>query len=214
MGETMHLIIGNKSYSSWSLRPWVLLKHFNIDFKETLIRLDQPNTPSEIKKYSPSGKVPALIDDGQLIWDSLAIMEYLNEKFPEKQMYPADAKRRAKARSITCEMHSGFLKMRTHMTFKAKARFSNFDYLEAKEDVDRVESIWTECLTEFAGPFLFGNFSIADAMYAPVVGRFITYDIPVNNTVKEYCSTIMNLPAMKLWYQGAQQETFIAANHE
>ncbi|WPU65187.1 glutathione S-transferase family protein [Peredibacter starrii] len=209
----MKLIIGNKTYSSWSLRPWVLMKHFNIPFEEILVKLDMPETKAEIAKYSPSGKVPALIDGDLSIWESAAIMEYLNEKYPEKKMYPTDLKQRALARSLSMEMHAGFGKMRERLSFNVKKSYQNFDFGSAQSDIDRVKVLWTEQLKVSKGPFLFGEFSIADAMYAPVVGRFVTYGVPVDGLVKNYCEAIMNLPALKEWYAGAMKEDFEAKDH-
>jgi glutathione S-transferase len=210
----MKLIIGNKRYSSWSLRPWILMKHFNIPFEEILIKLDMPDTTVNIKKYNPTGKVPALIDNDFLIWESAAIMEYLNDLFPEKKMYPEDIRDRAHARAISMEMHAGFGQMRELLSFNIGNNFKDFDLSPAMEDIRRVKTIWTEALTKSKGPFLFGDFSIADAMYAPVVGRFKSYGVPVDGLVKNYCGTMMNLPAMKEWYEGAMKEDFVAVNHK
>jgi len=209
----MKLIIGNKTVSSWSLRPWLLMKHFNIPFEEILVKLDLPDTTANIKKYSPTGKVPALIDDDFVIWESAAIMEYLNEKYPEKKMYPEKINDRAVARSLSMEMHAGFSKMREILSFNVKKSHSNFNFGDAQSDIDRVKNIWTDQISKSGGPFLFGKFSIADAMYAPVVGRFKTYGVPVDGIVKVYCEAIMNLPAMKEWYEGAMNEDFVAALH-
>lgn len=190
------------------------MKHFQIPFEEILIKLDMPDTTANIKKYNPTGKVPALIDNDFLIWESAAIMEYLNERFPEKNMYPKDLKDRAIARALSMEMHAGFGKMRELLSFNIRNNFTDFDYSPALEDINRVKRIWTEALTKSNGPFLFGNFSIADAMYAPVVGRFKSYGVPVDGLVKSYCESMMNLPAMKEWYEGAMKEDFVAANHK
>lgn len=209
----MKLIIGNKTYSSWSLRPWVLMKHFNIPFEEILVKLDMPETKMEIAKYSPSGKVPALIDGDLNVWESAAIMEYLNDKYPEKNMYPKDLKQRTRARSLSMEMHAGFGKMRERLSFNVKKSYQNFDFGPAMADIERVKELWTEQLQVSKGSFLFGDFSIADAMYAPVVGRFVTYGVPVDGLVKNYCEAIMNLPAMKEWYTGAMKEDFEAKDH-
>jgi len=209
----MKLIIGNKTYSSWSLRAWVLMKHFNIPFEEILVKLDMPETKMEIAKYSPSGKVPALIDGDLNVWESAAIMEYLHDKYPEKNMYPKDLKQRTRARSLSMEMHAGFGKMRERLSFNVKKSYQNFDFGPAMSDIERVKELWTEQLKVSKGPFLFGEFSIADAMYAPVVGRFVTYGVPVEGLVKNYCEAIMNLPAMKEWYAGAMKEDFEAKDH-
>ena len=209
----MKLIIGNKTYSSWSLRPWVLMKHFNIPFEEILVKLDMPNTTAEIKKYSPTGKVPALVDGDLVVWESSAIMEYLNDKYPEKKLYPASLQERARARSLSMEMHAGFGKLRERLSFNVKKNYQNFDFGNASADIERIKMLWTEQLARSNGPYLFGEFSIADAMYAPVVGRFVTYGVPVEGVVKKYCDLMMGLPALKDWYAGAMKEDFEAADH-
>jgi glutathione S-transferase len=210
----MKLVIGNKTYSSWSMRPWILMKHFELPMEEILIKLDLPETTQEILKFSPSAKVPALIDNGLVIWESLAIMEYLNEKFPNKQMYPKDEAQRAIARSVSAEMHAGFAILREHLHFHAKREFSNYDLGPALKDIQRIKNIWEENLKKSGGPFLFGDFSIADAMFAPVICRFKTYGVPTEGVVKKYFETMLNLPSVKSWYQGAMAEDFIAADHE
>lgn len=209
----MKLIIGNKTVSSWSLRPWVLMKHFQIPFDEILVKLDLPDTTQNILRYSPTGKVPALIDGDFHVWESAAIMEYLNEKFPEKKMYPENLQDRAIARALSMEMHAGFGKMRDLLSFNAKKRHKDFDFSPALHNIFRVKTIWTEQLKRSGGPFLFGEFGIVDAMYAPVVGRFQTYGVPVEGSVKDYYEAILGLPAMKAWYEGALAEDFEAANH-
>lgn len=209
----MKLIIGNKTVSSWSMRPWILLKHHEIPFEEVLIKLDLPGTHAEIKKFSPTGKVPVLEDNGMMIWESVAIMEYLHEKYPEKKMYPDDIRQRAFARSLVMEMHAGFSKLREHLSFNAKKRVEGHDLSLAAEDIQRIKSMWSTQLKKFAGPFLFGDFTLVDAMYAPVVGRFVTYNVPVEGLVADYVQTMMGLPAMKAWYQGALAEDFEAAFH-
>lgn len=212
--KSVQLVIGNKTYSSWSMRPWVLMKHFEIPFDEILVKLDMPETSAEIRKYSPSGKVPALIDNGHVIWESLAIMEYLNEQYPGKKMYPQDSLERAYARSLANEMHGGFADLRKYLSFHSKKRFDNFDFTPAQKDIDRVKAIWLEALGKSGGPFLMGDFSIVDAMYVPVVGRFITYGVPVGGEVEDYTDRILNLPAVQTWYQDALLEDFVAPDHE
>jgi glutathione S-transferase len=209
----MKLIIGNKSVSSWSMRPWVCMKHFSIPFDEVLVKLDLPGTTQEILRYSPTGKVPALDDAGFWVWESVAIMEYLHEKYPEKKMYPVDLQARARARSLVMEMHAGFSKMRDILSFNARKQHKNFDFSGAADDIARVKAIWTQCLQESKGPFLFGEFTIADAMFVPVVGRFQTYGVPVEGVVKDYYDAILGLPAVKAWYHEASIEDFVAANH-
>ena len=210
----MKLVIGNKRFSSWSLRPWLVAKHFNIPFEEILIYLDQPNTTAEILKYSPTAKVPALVVNDQVIWDSLAICEYLNDKYPEKQMWPKDITKRALARSVSSEMHSGFQVMREVMSHNLHTHQKTFVSQKADKDIKRVKEIWNECLKNSGGPFLFGDFSIADAMYAPVVNRFISYAVPVEEPeIKKYMSLIRELPAHKEWIDAGMKETIEAPNH-
>lgn len=210
----MLLLIGNKTYSSWSLRPWILLRHFGIPFDEKLIRLGMPDTTENILKYSPSGRVPALIDGEIVIWDSLAIMEYVNEKFPQKGMWPSDPAQRAVARSVAYEMHSSFTTMRTLMSHHLKREVKNFDWSPAKEDIRRVKEIWSNCLNTSRGKFLFGDFSIADAMYAPVVNRFISYGVPIEAELKPYADTLRNLPAHQDWIREALAEDFTVPRYE
>ncbi len=207
------LVIGNKRYSSWSLRPWVLMKHFDIPFEEKLIALDQPDTEQKILKYSPSKKVPALVDVDITVWESMAIMEYLNEKYPQKQMWPADTKKRALARSVANEMHSGFSAMRNIMSHDLQKTVPGFDYSAALTDVNRVMDIWRECLQQSGGPFLFGSFSIADAMYAPVVNRFITYDVKFDTDCAKYIIAMRELPAHKAWIEAGLAEKLVAPLH-
>jgi glutathione S-transferase len=209
----MKLIIGNKRLSSWSLRPWLIMKHFNIHFAEILIPLDQAETREQILKYSPSGKVPALVEGSLHIHDSLAIAEYLNEKFPEKQMWPKDANWRAQARAISCEMHSGFSDMRRILSHDLQKELKDFDYSQAQADIDRVQQIWKECLKKSKGPFLFGDFSIADAMYAPVVNRFISYGVKYDSELDAYIKNIRNLPAHQEWITAGMKETYLAPLH-
>lgn len=209
----MELIIGNKRLSSWSLRPWLAMKHFAISFEEILIPLDMPETTASILKYSPTAKVPVLIDGDMHIWDSLAIMEYMNEKYPEKQMWPKDVKARAHARSISAEMHSGFSDLRKYLSHDIQKNYSTFDSSPAKEDIERVKAIWTECLAKYKGPYLFGEFSIADAMFAPVCNRFVSYAVKLEGPVKAYVETMRGNPSHKEWITEGLKETYIADKH-
>lgn len=204
----MKLIIGDKNLSSWSLRPWLVLKHFQIQFEEVKIWLDQPHTRFEILRYSPSGKVPCLIEGSLILPESLAICEYLNERYPDKNMWPQDIKKRAWARAISHEMHGGFQALRTLMPHKVKERYPHFDTSKAKEDIARIEKIWTDCREAHRsqGPYLFGEFSIADAMYAPVVNRFRAYDVKGSPWTKEYMNTVLKHPAMLEWESEALLE--------
>lgn len=214
----MILAIGNKRLSSWSLRPWLVLTHFEISFEEKLILLDQPTTALEIAKYSAAGKVPALVVDGQSIWDSLAICEYLNEKFPEKKLWPIDPQERAWARSISAEMHSGFQVMREIMSHDLQKQQSSFVSHAANKDISRIKDIWSDCLKQSRGPFLFGSFCIADAMFAPVVNRFISYAVPVDlykdEIIYNYMKAVRDLPAHQKWIQAGLKETASAPFHK
>ena len=207
------LVIGDKNLSSWSLRPWLLMKQLDIPFTERLVRLDRPETKAEIAKVSPSGRVPCLIDGATSIWDSLSIAEYLAEKFPEKALWPADGRARAIARSVSAEMHSGFQGLRAMwpMNF-ARESMRHLTY-GIDGDIARIAEIWETCRRDFGetaieeGPFLFGRFSIADAMYAPVVSRFRTYGpVKLPPRAEEWRSMIWALPAMQEWGDGAKKE--------
>jgi glutathione S-transferase len=210
----MILVIGNKRYSSWSLRPWLLMKHFNLPFEERLVPLDLPTSDAELKRYSPSGKVPVLIDGENTIWESLAIAEYLNEKFAEKQMWPADRAARAHARCVSNEMHSGFMALRTHMPHDLQKKLTNFDISPAaQKDIERIKNIWLECLQKSGGPFLFGSFSIADAMFAPVVNRVVSYGVPFDGDCATYIQQMRALPAHQEWINEALKETLVMARY-
>lgn len=205
------LVIGNKNYSSWSLRPWVLLRHFEIPFEEIVIPLKQPDTKEKISKYSPSGKVPVLRADGVTVWESLPICEYLAELFPGKELWPADLKKRAVARSVSGEMYSGFLGLRTNFSLNVSADLTGKKSTDdADRDIKRITQIWKVCREESRkdGDFLFGKFSIADAMYAPVVFRFQTYGIKLEGLASRYFQAMQDLPAMKEWAQAAARETY------
>ncbi|MGZ6142190.1 MAG: glutathione S-transferase family protein [Myxococcales bacterium] len=212
----LKIVLGNKKYSSWSLRPWLALKLTSAPFEEQVVPLDMPDTAANIRKYSPSGRVPALIDGNLTIWDSLAICEYLNEKFPAAQLWPADPASRARARSISAEMHSGFGNLRNDCAMKIVAQ-QPYKPLkpETQADVDRIVAIWNDCLRVHGGPFLFGGRpGIADCMYAPVVSRFRTYSIPVEGAVKAYCEAVWSWPVLQEWVAAARAETLVAKFHE
>lgn len=203
----LKLITGDKRFSSWSLRPWVLMKVAGIPFEEEFIRLRQPDSKANILKRSPSGKVPTLIDGDLVVPDSLAICEYLAERFPEKKLRPEDRVARARARAIVAEMHSGFPDLRNELSMDILATVPTPDLSDgAKTDVARVQAIWKEALTRSGGPFLFGEFTIADAFYAPVVTRFLTYSVAMDDVVRRYADTIMALPAMAEWKAGAEAQ--------
>lgn len=204
------LVIGDKNLSSWSLRPWLAMKEAGIPFAEQLILLDRPGTKAEILKKSPSGRVPCLIDGGLAIWDSLAILEYLAEKFPDRRLWPTDRRARAVARSVSAEMHSGFANLRSQWPMKFAIEGMRKEMsAEVAADVRRISDIWETCRRDFGsgGPFLFGAFSIADAMYAPVVSRFVTYGpVDLGPLAAKWRDAIWALPAMKEWGEGAKAE--------
>jgi glutathione S-transferase len=202
------LIIGNKNYSSWSLRPWLVMKQAGIEFDELCIPLYQQGESKErIRQVSPSGKVPALVDGTLTVWDSLAICEYLAERHPG--LWPEDAAARAVARSASAEMHSGFPSLRTHMTMNIRKDYAGKGIgIGVPQEIARIFSIWEDCRARFGagGPFLCGKFSIVDAMYAPVVMRFRTYAVPVPAGLKSYYEAILALPALQEWVAAAKAE--------
>ena len=204
------LAIGNMNYSSWSLRPWLVLHQAGIPFEEVRIPLFLPESATELAKWSPSGKVPALHDGNIKVWDSLAICEYLNELFPNKQLWPADPAVRAVARAVSAEMHAGFSALREHMSVNIRARRPGKGRTpECLADIERIVAIWTDCRARFGqgGDFLFGRFSIADAMYAPVVLRFQTYGVALRGAAKDYADAVLALPALNEWVAAAVAET-------
>jgi glutathione S-transferase len=195
----MLLVIGNKNYSSWSLRPWLAMKVLGLAFDEKRIPLYGPGAKEEILRYSPAGRVPILHDGSTVVWDSLAILEYLAERHP--QLWPHDAAQRARARSISAEMHAGFAKLREHMSMNIRKRYPGKGRTpEVLKEIERIQAIWSEA----RGPFLFGAFSAADAMYAPVVLRFRTYEVEVRK--KSYMDAVLALPAMREWIEAAERE--------
>ena len=205
----LKLIVANKAYSSWSQRAWILLAHFKIPFEETVIPLDRPETRAEILKHSPTGKVPALIDGPITVWESLAIIEYVAETHPDKAIWPRGKAARAHARSLAAEMHAGFQALRQACPANFRRPVKKIPVDEAVEaDVQRIDAAWRRARDAYgkAGPFLFGRFSAADAMFAPVVNRFHTYDIPVSKAARDYMAAMMALPAWKAWIADAEAE--------
>ena len=197
----MLLAIGNKNYSSWSLRPWLAMKVMGIPFREERIPLYGEGAKGEILKHSPAGKVPVLVDGELRVWDSLAILEYLAERHPG--VWPADAAARARARSISAEMHSGFASLRHHMSMNIRRRHPGKGRTpEVLAEIARIVEIWSEC----RGPFLFGPFCAADAMYAPVVLRFRTYDVELPPAGRAYADAVLALPALQEWIADAERE--------
>lgn len=212
----LKLVIGNKNYSSWSMRPWLALRANDIPFEEVFIPL---YTGAEDKRrildVSPAGKVPILVDGGITVWDSLAIIEYVAEKFPEKRLWPADRAARARARSISAEMHSGFAALRNECGMNLHRPVGKIPLsAEAHDNIARIQQIWSECLSASGGPFLFGAFGGADAMYAPVVHRFRTYAVEVSPAARRYMETMQELPAFQEWTRAGLAETIIIEKFE
>ncbi len=201
------LTISSKNYSSWSLRGWLMCKLAGIEFDEIVVEPNDADARAEILLLSPSILVPCLTHDGIKVWDTLAIAELLNETAPKKALLPKDKARRAHCRSICGEMHSGFVSLRQALPMNIKAHFPNFKiWSKARADIDRITQIWRECLGAYGGPFLFGEISLADAMYAPVVSRFRTYGVELEPGLSAYADRIWNLPAMKEWCAAAEEE--------
>jgi glutathione S-transferase len=214
----LKLVIGNKNYSSWSMRPWLALRASDIAFEEVFIPLYTGAADKQrILDFTPAGKVPVLIDGDVAIWDSLAIIEYAAERFPEAQLWPADAAPRAHARSISAEMHSGFMALRNECGMNLHRPVGAIALsTDARADVARVQRIWIDCRERYgkSGPFLFGEFGGADAMFAPVVHRFRTYAISVAPEVRAYMDAMMSLPAFREWTAAALAETLVIEKFE
>jgi glutathione S-transferase len=213
----LKLVIGNKNYSSWSMRAWLLMRQYRIEFEEVQIPLRRPDSLERKLAYSPAGKVPILVDGDMRIWDSLAIVEHVAEKFPEKLLWPTDDEARALARSVSAEMHSGFASLRSRMPLNCRARRRGAGRGPGvQEDIDRICEIWRECRARYggAGKFLFGEFTAADAMFAPVVSRFQTYGVELNGVGGEYAQAILALPAVRDWMEDAQREPWKIAKFD
>lgn len=205
---TLTLYVGSKRYSSWSLRPYLVLSHANVPFEHETILLDQADTKQNIAKVSPSGRVPVLHHAELVVWDSLAICEYINETFLEAKLWPVDRGQRARARSISCEMHSSFVALRQNMPMNIGADLAGQGHTpEALADAQRVMAIWREALSASGGPFLFGAFTIADAMFAPVCTRFVTYGVELDKTSRAYVDAVYALPGMQQWIADAANES-------
>lgn len=212
----LQLLIGNKNYSSWSMRPWVLLRQSGIPFEEVMVRFDgfEPGSrfKQRIEATSPAGRVPVLVDDGFAIWDSLAIAEYLAERHPEKALWPQDLQARARARSVCAEMHAGFAALRAHCPMNLEASLPEVgakvqaEQAAVRNDLARIDSMWTELLEASGGPMLFGEFSIADAFFAPVAARIRGYRLGVRPTAQAYVEQVLGLPAVKQWVADALAE--------
>jgi glutathione S-transferase len=212
----LKLFVGNKNYSSWSMRPWVLLRQAGIAFEEEVVRFDSFDADSDFKRkissLTPTAKVPVLVDGELAIWDTLAIAEYVAEQFPEKQLWPQDKTARARARSICAEMHSGLTGLRSNCPMNIEASLPEVgalvwrDKAAVRDDVQRVVQMWTNLLQEHGGPYLFGQFSIPDAYFAPVCMRLKTYALPVPELISAYVQRVSELPGVAAWIEGALNE--------
>jgi len=204
---SLTLYVGSKRYSSWSLRPYLALAHAGADFRTETILLDREDTRQKIAQVTPAGRVPVLHHDGLIVWDSLAICEYAAELVPGAGLWPADRGQRALARSVSAEMHAGFAAMRRDMSMDIGANRAGEGHTnEALADISRVLAVWRDCLSRGGGPFLFGTFTIADAMYAPVTTRFVTYGVDLDAPCRAYVDAIYALPAMQQWCADAARE--------
>jgi glutathione S-transferase len=213
----LQLVIGNKNYSSWSFRPWLAMKVARIPFEETVIPFDTPDFKSRITALSVAGKVPLLIDGDTRVWESLAILEYLAEKFPEAGLWPRDGQARAHARAISSEMHAGFQPLRRQLPMNMRRPVKPQALAaDAAADVARIGAIWSDCRAGFgqSGPFLYGAFGAADAMYAPVVSRFHTYGVEVGAAAREYMGAVMALPAWSEWREASRREPWVVPHDE
>jgi glutathione S-transferase len=208
MANTTTLTISSKNYSSWSLRGWLAAKFSGIEFDTVVVPPDDAAARAEMLLLSPSILVPCLNHDGIRVWDTLAINEYLNELCPQAGLLPSDPAARTHCRSICGEMHSGFSALRSALPMNLRAHFPGFKvWSRAQADIERIIEIWRACLSTYGGPYLFGRLSVADAMYAPVVTRFVTYDVHLDPDIVDYCRRILDLPEMREWIAAAHEET-------
>lgn len=212
---SLQLYIGNKNYSSWSMRPWVLMRQLGVPFEEIQLRFDFSEASAfrkGVARVSPAGKVPVLMDDGFAVWDTLAITEYLHEMFPALGVWPASPRERARSRSLCAEMHSGFGALRGHCPMNVEASLAEVgkrvwvEQPELRRDVERIDHMWAEQLSASGGPMLFGAFSAVDAFYAPVCSRLVTYALPTSKTARAYVDRVAELPAVADWNSAALQE--------
>ena len=207
--DALTLVIGNKNYSSWSLRPWLLMRHHGIAFDEVRLPLDTPEFAAGIARWSPSGRVPVLVRGDLMVWDSLAICEYVSETLLGGRGWPGNPAMRAVARAVSAEMHSGFQALRDQLPLNCRRRVRDFVVpADARRDIERITRIWRECRARAGdGPYLFGAFSIADAMYAPVVLRFQTYGVEIGEVERRYADTMLAVQALKDWLDAAEAES-------
>ena len=210
----MKLVIGNKNYSSWSLRAWLLLAKFNLDFEEIQESLRQTDLKARLQQYSPTGRVPVLIDDSTTVWDSLAICEYVSERYLEGKGWPADVNARAQARAICAEMHAGFMGLRRELPMNCRATRKVSPSIEAQQDIARIDAIWAERIDQCAGPWLFERFSIADCFYAPVVMRFRTYGVSLSAAASRYQNFVLSDDTLNKWVAAGCAETGIVPEDE
>ena len=213
----MKLIIGNKNYSSWSLRPWLLLAHHQLAFEEERIPLDEPDTKDRIMAASAAGKVPVLKDGDLTVWDSLAICEYVSERYLNGRGWPSDIEARAEARAVSAEMHSGLSAIRGQMPMNCRATGRKVPVTpELEQQIARVDNLWSYYRNKYGarGPWLFGEFSIADCMFAPVTSRFVTYGVTLSDTARTYQQQVLNSEAMQAWIQAGREETEIVEADE
>lgn len=215
------LVIGNRNYSSWSLRGWLMARAAGIEFEEIVVPLDLPDTQATIRRHSPSGRVPVLLHRGLAVWESLAIAEYLNDIRPEAGLWPASVSARAHARSISTEMHAGFMELREKMPMNIRASMPGKGMTPAvRAEIERITSMWRDCRKRFSGAaarddgFLFGAFCAADAMYAPVVTRLRTYGVPMDTDTDAYCKAVLAYPPMKEWVDAARNEPWLIEKYE
>ncbi len=214
-GDDLHLIIGNKNYSSWSFRPWIAMQATGIAFRETVVPFDEPNHNQHFAEFSPSKRVPVLQHGDLTVWESMAIMEYVAELFPDAGLWPEDSVARAKARAVSHEMHGGLGGLRSECPMNMRRELRAIDVSDAvRSDVKRIEGIWRECLDASGGPFLFGKFSNADAMYAPVVNRLRVYELSADDYVDAYSKTMMKLPSWQEWEAAGRAEPWIVEEDE
>jgi glutathione S-transferase len=212
---SMKLLIGNRNYSTWSLRPWLVLRHFEIPFRDEVLQLSGDGWREKIAAQSPTGKVPVLIDGDLVVPETIAIIEYLADSFSDKAIWPSDRADRARARAAAAEMHAGFTALRNHAPMNLRASHPGKVDLDAvRKDLQRVERLWGDLLVASGGPFLFGAFTAADAMFAPLATRLRTYDLPVSDTVGRYVEAIYSLPAFQEWLGMALQEPWIVDDDE
>lgn len=213
--SNMKLYIGNKNYSSWSFRPWIGMKVLGVEFMEELIPFDMAGGNPKFKTFSPTGKVPVLVDGDQTIFESLAILDHLSRKFPDKGFWPSDAKAHSHAMAISCEMLGGFSALRNQCPMNMRRPIVKMEQDEAlQKDVSRIEKLWSDCLSQSGGPFLFGEFSNADAMFAPVVNRFEVYKLSENQDVLKYMENVKSLDAWQEWESEGKAEPWIVDDDE